>query len=210
MTVRLSQLLSSDHNVPGDSFGAELQQPLVVDGWVVARRGQSVMGQVAVAQKAGRVKGVSQLGVELTRLTLVDGQQIPIRTQLMQSSAGTSRGRDAQAIGTTAGVGAAIGAIAEGREGAGVGAAAGAVAGLAGVLLTRGRPTVIPPEAVLTFQLDAPITFSTQRTRVAFRPVSQQDYENPDSLRRRPQHLAVAPYPLPPYYWRYSPWGHYP
>ena len=59
ITVRVSQFLSSDRNVPGDSFGAELREPLVVDGWVVARRGQTVLGRVAVAQKAGRVQGVS-------------------------------------------------------------------------------------------------------------------------------------------------------
>jgi hypothetical protein len=208
ITVRVSQFLSSDRNVPGDSFGAELQQPLVVGGWVVARRGQTVLGHVAVAQKAGRVKGVSQLGVELTYLTLVDGQQLPIQTQLLQTSAGTSRGRDAAAIGSTTGVGAAIGAAAARGEGAAIGAGAGAAAGIAGVLLTRGRPTVIPPETVLTFQLETPVAFSTEHSRVAFRPVNQQDYDNRESLRGRPQHLAVAPYPPPPYYPYY--WGYYP
>ena len=206
VSVRLSQFLSSDQNKPDDAFSAELQQPLVVDGWVVARRGQTVLGRVAVARKAGRVKGVSQLGVELTNLVLVDGQQLPIRTQLEQSSAGTSKGRDATAIGTTTGLGAAIGAAANGGQGAAIGAGAGAAAGIAGVLLTRGRPTIIPPETVLTFQLEAPITFSTVRSRVAFRPVTQQDYDG-GGLHRRPQHLATLPYRPRPYW--YSPWGYY-
>ena len=210
VTVRVSQLLSSDQNQAGDGFSAELQQPLVTDGWVVARRGQTVLGRVAVAQRAGRAKGVSQLGVELSQLVLVDGQQIPIRTQLRQSSAGTSRGRDAAAIGSTTGIGAAIGAAAHGGEGAGIGAAAGAAAGIAGVLLTRGRPTVIPPETLLTFQLEFPITFTTQRSQPAFRPVTQEDYDG-GTLRRRTEHVAVAPgYPPPrPYYWGYDPWGYY-
>ncbi len=208
LTVRVSQLLSSDQNQVGDGFSAELQQPLVADGWVVSRRGQTVLGRVAIAQKAGRVKGVSQLGVELTQLVLVDGQQLPLRTQLLQTSAGTSHGRDAQAIGTTTGIGAAIGAAARGGEGAGIGAAAGAAAGITGVLLTRGRPTVIPPETVLTFQLQSPLTFSTQRSQVAFRPVTQEDY-NSDKLHRRTEHFAVAPYP-PPHYWAPYPWGYYP
>ncbi len=205
ITVRVSQLLSSDQNRPGDSFGAELQQPLVADGWVVSRRGQTVLGRVTVAQKAGRVKGVSQLGIELSELLLVDGQQLPIHTQLMQTSAGTSNGRDAAAVGTTTGIGAAIGAAAHGGEGAGIGAAVGAAAGIVGVLLTRGRPTVIPPETVLTFQLASPLTFTTQRSRVAFRPVTQEDY-NSDKLRRRTEHFASYP---PPYWGPYS-WGFYP
>ena len=210
ITVRVSQLLSSDQNQAGDSFSAELQQPLVADGWVVSRRGQTALGRVAAAQKAGRVRGVSELGVELSQLVLVDGQQLPVRTQLLQTSAGTSRGRDAQAIAATSGIGAAIGAAAHGGEGAGIGAAAGAAAGITGVLLTRGRPTVIPPETLLTFQLESPLTISTQRSGPAFRPVTQQDYER-DTLRRRSQHFAVAPAypPPPPYYWGYYPWGYY-
>jgi hypothetical protein len=209
ITVRVSDFLSSDRNQAGDGFSAELEQPLVVDGWVVARRGQTVLGRVAVAQKAGRVKGVSQLGVELSQLVLVDGHQLPIRTQLLQSSAGTSRGRDAAAVGTTTGIGAAIGAAAHEGEGAGIGAAAGAAAGLAGVLLTRGRPTVIPPEAVLTFQLESPVAISTARSQVAFRPVTPQDYDGGGTLRRRPQRFATLPYPPRGPYWGY-PWGYYP
>lgn len=210
INARISQLLSSDQNRVGEGFSSELQQPLVVDGWVVARRGQTVLGRVAVAQKAGRVKGVSQLGVELIQLILVDGQQLPIRTQLQQTSAGTSRGRDAAAIGTTTGLGAAVGGAAHGGEGAGIGAAIGAAAGVAGVLLTRGRPTVIPPETLLTFQLESPLTFSTHRSGPAFRPVTQEDY-NDGTLRRRVEHFAVAPAypPPPPYYWGYSPCCYY-
>ena len=218
LTVRVSQLLSSEQNQPGDSFGAELEKPLVVDGWVVARRGQTLLGRVAVAQRAGRVKGVSQLGVELSQLALVDGQQLPIRTQLQETSAGASHGADAAAIATTTGLGAAIGAAAHGGEGAGIGAAIGAAAGVSGVLLTRGRPTVIPPETLLTFQLEYPVTFSTQRSGPAFRPVTQEDYDAGTALRRRSEHFAVAPaypaypYPTPlPYYGAYYyGWGYYP
>lgn len=199
VTVRVSDYLSSDHSKVGDSFTAELEQPVVVDGWVVARRGQTVLGRVAVAKKAGRIKGVSQLGVEFTSLVLVDGQQLPVRTQLIQDTAGTSRGRDAAALGTTTGVGATIGAAASGGEGAAIGAGAGAAVGLLGVLLTRGRPTVLPPETSLTFQLQNSLAISTARSRIAFRPVNPQDY-GPSKLERRP-HLAGAPYPPHPYYY---------
>ena len=211
ISIRTSQYLSSDQSRPSDGFSAELQQPLVVDGWVVARRGQTVLGRVVTAQKAGRIKGVSQLGVELSQLVLVDGQQLPIRTQLMQTSGGTSQGRDAQAVGTATGVGAIIGAAAHGGEGAGIGAAAGAGAGLAGVLLTRGRPTVIPPETLLTFQLEFPVTFTTQRSSPAFRPVNQEDYDGGRNLHRRSEHFAVPPQRHPTLYpYGYYPWGYYP
>jgi hypothetical protein len=211
ISIRTSQYLSSDQSRPGDGFSAELQQPLVVDGWVVARRGQTVLGRVVTAQKAGRIKGVSQLGIELSQLVLVDGQQMPIRTQLMQTSGGTSQGRDAQAVGTATGVGAIIGAAADGGKGAAIGSGAGVAAGLAGVLLTRGRATVIPAETSLTFQLEFPVTFTTQRSGPAFRPVNQEDYDGGRDLRRRTDHFAVPPERHPTLYpYGYSPWGYYP
>ena len=68
--VRVDEWLSSDRNLSGDMFGAVLDQPIVVDGWVVARRGQAETGKVAVAKKAGHAGGTSQLGVQLSELTL--------------------------------------------------------------------------------------------------------------------------------------------
>ena len=103
IAARVSQWLSSDKNKPGNSFSAELVQPVVVNGWVVARRGQTVMGRVVVAKKAGRIKGTSQLGVELSELVLVDGQQLPIHSQLLRHSGRTSKGRDTQTAATTTG-----------------------------------------------------------------------------------------------------------
>ena len=175
--MRINEPLSSDHNQVGDRFTGVLDQPIVVNGWVVARRGQTVMGQVKSVQKAGRVKGVSQLGVELTDLTLVDGQQAPILTELWKGSAGTSHGADAATIAGGTGLGAAIGAAADWGRGAAIGAGAGAVAGIGAVLLTRGRPTILEPESQLTFRLVDPVKVDTTHSQQAFFPVSQEDFE---------------------------------
>ena len=209
VSVRLTEALSSDHNRAGDSFTATLDQPVVVNGWVVARRGQTVVGQVVNAQKAGRVKGTSRLEVALTELTLVNGHQVPVQTQLVDASGGTTKARDASAIGTTTGVGAMIGAIAGEGHGAAIGAGIGAAAGVAGVLLTRGRPTVIPPEALLTFRLVSSANISTIPGQAAFRPVTQQDYPQ-DALQHRPDRIYVnrPPYGYPRY-WGYYGWPGY-
>jgi hypothetical protein len=220
--VRLTDTLSSDRNNVGDGFNTVLEQPIVVQGWVMSRRGQTAVGQVVTAQKAGRIRGVSQLAIELSELVLVDGQQVPIRTQLVQSSAGTTRGLDAAAVGTTTGVGAAIGAIAGGGEGAAIGAGAGAAAGIVGMLSTRGRATELYPETLLTFRLENPVTISTQQSQQAFRPVSQQDYAGNNTRRNTPQNFPAVesypppyyypPYDYPPYYYPYyydSPYWYY-
>ena len=204
--VRLNEPLSSDHNHAGDTFTATLDQPIVINGWVVARRGETVVGTVTAAQKAGRVKGTSQLGLELTDITVVDGNQIPISSELWKGSAGTSHGADAAGIATTTGVGAAIGAAVNGGTGAGVGAGIGAVTGIAGVLLTRGKPTVLGPETPLSFRLKDSVSISTENSRQAFQPVGDNDY-NPSQGRRRGPYAAGG-YPGP-YYAGYPYYGYY-
>ncbi|MGA8452206.1 MAG: hypothetical protein WA785_24970 [Candidatus Acidiferrales bacterium] len=206
--VRTSDWLSSDRNHKGDQFIATLAQPIIADGWVVMRRGQTVIGQVSDAQKAGRVKGVSKLQLDLSQLTIVDGQLLPVQTSLLNASAGTSNGRDAAAVGLTTGTGAAIGAAAAGGSGAAIGAGAGFVASIAGVLLTRGKPTIIPPEDVLTFRLESPVTITTVRGQMAYRPVTQQDYAQSQRAGNRPR--LARPYPRPYGYYPYPCCGYYP
>jgi hypothetical protein len=211
VTVRVNQLLSSDHSHAGDAFSASLVNPVVVNGIVVADRGQTIQGRVSEAQKAGRVTGTSRLGVELTDLTLVDGNQAPVHTSLVNRNGRTSEGRDAVGIGAATGIGAIIGAGAAGRhevgEGAAIGAGAGAAAGIIGVLLTRGKPTYITPEQVLTFRVENPVVISTERAPQAFRYVGPGDYQSGQSrpyAPRSPASYYGAGYPA------YGPgWGPY-
>ena len=195
--VRVDEWLSTDRNLTGDSYSAVLDQPIVVGGWVVARRGQAQTGRVTLVKKGGHGGGASQLGVDLAELTLVDGQQLALQTQLFQTSAGTSHGRDAAVIGTTTGLGALIGAIAGRGTGAAIGAGVGATAGIIGVMSTPGRQTVISPETVLSFRLQEPATISTEKSQFAFQPVTQSDYDSRSS-QGRPRMLR--PGPPPPYY----------
>ena len=204
INLRVDQELSSDHNRPGDVWTATLTQPVIVNGRVIAQRGQTVGGVVAEAEKAGRAKGTSRLALEMNELMLADGRQIPIKGRLMEFRGGTSRGRDAVGVGTTVATGAAIGAAVNGGVGAGVGAAAGVVASTIGVLLTRGRPTVIYPETTLTFRLEAPVTFDidNEASLRAFAPVQSEDYRQP-ALRSR----STQPGPHGPGY--YAPYSYY-
>jgi len=202
ITVRVDEPISSHHNQPGDMFMATLAQPIIANGRVIARRGETVTGVVSEAKKAGRVEGVSRLGLELTEIGLADGRQVQVKTRLMERRGETSYGRDAAAIGTTVGAGAAIGAAVNGGVGAGVGAAAGVVASTIGVLLTRGRDTVVYPEQPLTFRLETSI--SVDPYDEAFQYVSQEDYD------QRPPARRVAPraYGAPPPYYGY-PYPYY-
>jgi len=207
VTVHVNQWLSSDHNQKGDAFSATLAQPLIVDGIVVAERGQTVGGRVTEAQKAGRVEGTSRLGIQLTDLTLADGQTLPIQSEMISRNGPTSVGRDVGAMAGTTALGAAIGAGAAGGTGAAIGAGAGAAAGIIGVLLTRGRPTVVYPESVLTFRIEAPVDFATDRAPQAFRYADGQDYGQPGGPgpAQRPAYGPYGPYGGAPAPYAYAP-----
>jgi hypothetical protein len=217
VTVRADQFLSSDKNKAGDGFSATLFRPLVAGGLVVSRPGQTLGGHVIEAKKAGRVKGVSHLQIGLNTMTLADGQQIPIQTELVSINGNTSNGRDASAIAMTTATGAAIGAAADWGVGAAIGGGAGLIASTVGVLVTRGHPTIIYPEARLTFRLAKPVTFSTGLAPQAFAPASTANYntraavQGPTPANRgcRDGGYGCAPYPPPYYYGPYYPyyWG---
>lgn len=205
LKVHIDRILSSDHNHQGDVFTGTLAQPIIVQGFVIAHRGQNITGRVTAATKAGRVKGTSELALEISEVAIADGQQLPLKTQLVEYHGGTSRGNDAAAIATTTGVGAAIGGAVSGGVGAGVGAAAGLLTSTIGVLATRGRPTVIFPEALLTFKTAEPVSFSTERSAYAFQPAGPQDYapalQTRSMVGPRPLYRPYGPYGYPyPYY----------
>ena len=199
ITVRINQPLSSDHNHEGDAFSATLVRPVVVDGYVVAQTGQTLGGHVVEAEKAGRISGVSKLGVQLTDLTLVDGDNVPLHSQLISRNGRTSVGRDVAAVGGTTAAGAAVGAAADWGRGAAIGAGAGAAVGILGVLLTRGQPTILYPEQVLTFRVEQPVMIATERAPQAFRWVEPEDYnQGLQASRPMTPRPACGPYGCPP------------
>jgi hypothetical protein len=223
VTIRTNQGLSSDHNQPGDTFSGTLLQPVVVDGVVVAQRGQPVYGRVAEAQKA-HAGNSSRLGLELTSLTLADGTQEQLRTQLVaRQGTTTPAGAQVGTVAATTAVGAVVGAASDyGRgTGAAIGAGAGAAAGIVGVLLTRNHPTVLYPETALTFRIEAPVTINTARAPQAYRYVGPEEYNRPGvetQMRPRPVGPApgyyygpgYAPGYAPGYSPGYSPYPYYP
>ena len=203
LPVRIEQQLSSDRNQSGENFYATLAEPMVVNGIVIAHRGQTVVGRITEAQKAGRVEGVSRLGLEITGITTADGENINVHSRILQHTGSTSVGRDLAAMGQATAMGAAIGGMAEGGKGAGVGAGVGAAAGLAGILLTRGKPTVVYPETLLTFELESSFDVNTQSG--AFRYADSRDYERDRNYSvRQPRQQQPPP---PPYYGGYGGYG---
>lgn len=163
--VRLIETVSSDKNHPGDTFTATLDAPLVVDGLVLAERGARVEGKVVESQQAGRVKGLASIALELTRLSLSDGQHVEISTDSFTKMGPESKGSDAAKIGGGAALGAIIGAVAGGGKGAAIGAGVGGAAGTGTVMATRGKSATLPSETKISFRINTSVTVTERRKR---------------------------------------------
>jgi hypothetical protein len=158
IVVRLQETLAADHVQAGDPFHATLDAPLEVGGFVLAERGARAVGRVVESDRAGKVKGVSKLALELTQFTTSDGQTVMIQSEAFAREGGTSKKSDAAKIGAGAAVGAALGAIFGGGKGAAIGAGAGGGAGAGTVLMTRGKPAVIEVETRIPFATKGEVT----------------------------------------------------
>lgn len=157
LRVRMIDGVDSDRNRIGDRFAASLDEDLVVDDVVAARKGTDVYGRLAEAKEAGRLAGKSELRLELTDI-LINGVAHPIVTGEYQAT-GDSRTKDtARKAGGGAALGAIIGAIAGGGKGAAIGAGVGAGAGTAVQVMTHGEQVRVPSETLLEFRLEQPLT----------------------------------------------------
>lgn len=153
LRVTLSTSLNSGKNKAGDKFTANLSEDVVVDGKTVLAKGTAIEGKVVAAEGSGRVSGKAEMALTLTSAT-VDGRTIALNTRTFATEAESTKGRDAAVIGGSAGVGAAIGAIAGGGKGAAIGAAVGGAGGTGAVLATKGKEVEYPAETRLNFTLD--------------------------------------------------------
>jgi hypothetical protein len=144
--VRLVDGLSSERNLPGDTFTATLDRELVVEGFVIAERGARVEGRVVATDRGGRLHGVSSITVELVRLHTSDNQNVAIHTEGFARQAESARDRNVESIAGGAALGAIIGAIAGGGKGAAIGAGVGGGAGAGAVMASPVRPATLPSE----------------------------------------------------------------
>jgi BON domain len=157
LTVRMIDSVDSSVNRTGEIFHATLQAPVLVDNQIVVPRGADIYVRLASSKKAGRLRGKSELHLELLKMEF-QGRSYSLYSSTY-SVTGTSRGKNtAKKAGSGAAIGAVIGAIAGAGAGAAIGAGIGAGAGVVLNGATRGKQVKIPSETDLDFQLEQPVT----------------------------------------------------
>jgi len=163
-----------------DPVYAETAFPVVSNGHIVIPVGTYVQGVIQRSQRPGRVKGRGELLIHFNTLIFPSGYTMLLpgaidnvpgaeKTEMKDAKEGTiesqgTKGEDAKTVGSAAGTGAAVGALATRTlKGAGVGSLVGAGVGLASVLLTRGPDVRIESGTLVEMVLEREIIVEHQR-----------------------------------------------
>ena len=180
--VRLTDALDSGVTETDSVFHGTLASDLIVDGMVAAPRGTPVLGRVVEVKDAAHFSGSAKISIELTKLD-TEGKELSLVTDTYTQE-GKGRGKNTAAkAGGGALVGALIGAMAGGGKGAAIGAATGGGVGAGVNGVTRGQQVNLPPETLVNFNLQSPVSVTTSR-------VSQSGSNSNDNvpvLKRAPQ-----------------------
>ena len=202
LSVRISEPLSTTNLKGGEVFQATAASDIYANGVVAVPRGAVLTGEVVESKNAGPLGGSAKLDLKLTSIQL-GANTYPVASDIWSSNGPSKTGYTATNAAGGAVFGAVVGAIAGGGVGAGVGALAGGATGVAISGATRGPRLTLPPEALLQFHMEQPLTVQPVPFAEAERIAASAP--QPPVLRTRPAYV-VAPYP-----YRYAPYpyGYY-
>ena len=165
IVVRLASDISSATATQGDRFQGFLDQDLAANGQMIAPRGSKVFGIVTTVDRGSKGSGQPVLSVALTDIKVGD-RVLPIQTAPLTVEG--KAGNGGRKVVGAAGIGAAIGAIADGGDGAAIGAAIGGAAGAGAAAAGSQTAAVIPAQSPESFTVAAPFQVDVM-TNVAVR-----------------------------------------
>ena len=158
--VRSEETIDAAVATGGQTYAAEVTRDIKdADGAVVIPRGSNAQIIIRSAAKGGRIKGASDLVLDLDSVS-VEGRLYTLDTQDMIQERPRRRRRE-PAHGYVhwrrSGGRSDHRRHRRRRQGAAIGAASGAGAGAGTQIVTKGAAIRIPAETILTFRLDAPL-----------------------------------------------------
>ena len=158
--VRTDENIDSRTAVGAQTYAAEIYRDVLDPaGEVVLPQGANARLVIRSAASGGRISGSSDLLVDLASVSVGGRRYVVVSSDAERrgkQGLGANK-RTAEYVGGVSALGAIIGAIAGQGQGAAIGAGAGAGAGALAEVLTKGSSVKIPPETILTFQLEQPL-----------------------------------------------------
>jgi hypothetical protein len=160
IAIRTTEAISAKSSQAGQAFHGVTVQAVSSHGHVAIPEGAAVAGTIVQAKQGGKIKGESNLALQLSSIK-VRGATYPISTeQYVQQQKG--KGSRTAKLGAGGGAaGAVIGGIAGGGKGAAIGGLVGGAAGVTGSAMTGNKELTIPTESVLQFKLAQPLRLSS-------------------------------------------------
>ncbi len=161
--LQIDTPVSSDHARVEDDVEARVTRDVMVRDRIAVPAGTRVMGSVVLVENAGRLKGVSRLGVRFHTVVMDNGAEVSLVTETVYREGKSKGGESAGKIGGAAVGGAILGAIFGGRQGAAIGGAVGAAGGTAVAMRGGAQPATLPAGATVTVRLSRPATITVER-----------------------------------------------
>jgi hypothetical protein len=156
MVVTLQTPLSTETSTEGQTFAAEITEPIVVDGKTVVEPGTTVRGEVSAMQKPGTIEGGAELTLDFQEIVTTDGEAHGFTADPIKLTAKSDTKSDVERVAGTTVAGAVIGGLANGGHGAVVGGLIGAGAGGVWAVATRGDQIVLDVGQQFLVQLREP------------------------------------------------------
>ncbi len=156
IVVRMIDDVDSQRDRTGQTYRANVDEPISVNGEILVPRGADVVVKLVDDKQSGRIEGKTILTLDVMSIQ-VNGRMVDVSTEDVSRASGSRGAQSAKVVGGVAALGAVIGAIAGGGRGAAIGAVSGAGAGGAVQVLTKGQRVRIPSETRLSFTLDQPV-----------------------------------------------------
>jgi len=177
--LRMNQTLNSGISRVGDRFQSTVLTPVYAGGVEVVPAGSIVEGRVTSVSPARTRGREGQIGMQFDAVVLPDGtiyQLDGALTELQDSRAGkvdaenavsgnSSDKRNVAYVGGGTAGGAVIGGAIGGGKGAGIGALIGAGAGVAGVMLSKGKEAELRSGTEIGMVTTRPVVFSVRSVR---------------------------------------------
>jgi hypothetical protein len=173
---RLTQTLTTHLNAQGDSFTADVTEPVTIDGREVIPAGAKIEGRIAQLQHPGRIRGVGEMRLAAEKVVMPDGATYPLSAILaavygadamVHGEEGNVKGPNSQLrtlkeVGVGMGGGGLVGTIFGGFTGTLVGGAIGGAAGFVDTMRKRGPDLALPAGTQMNYQLTRELVLEPQ------------------------------------------------
>lgn len=154
--VRMIDSIDSQRDRAGQVFRGSLDRAVRVGNRTIFPRGAMAYVKLVGSRSAGRIKGRSELMLQLDKVAFGD-RTYEVSTGVVDFRGKSESKETLKSTGIGAAIGGGLGALFGGGKGAAIGAGVGGGTGLAVGAEKKGEQILVPSESLLQFRMTAPL-----------------------------------------------------